>query len=103
MIYRERELRSDDSDHPDQALLRQRAYRVKPTAGANAQAGEDGRPSDPRADIEAFLASSNSMAELQASLKCGTNCGSCLPELRRRIASRSSTPAAARSSAALAA
>jgi assimilatory nitrate reductase catalytic subunit len=54
-------------------------------------------------DIDAFLAGSNSMAELQASLKCGTNCGSCLPELRLRIASRSSTPAAARPSTALAA
>jgi assimilatory nitrate reductase catalytic subunit len=37
-------------------------------------------------DIEAFLASSKSLAGLQASLKCGTNCGSCLPELRRKIA-----------------
>ena len=24
------------------------------------------------------------MAQLQAELKCGTNCGSCLPQLRRR-------------------
>jgi assimilatory nitrate reductase catalytic subunit len=38
------------------------------------------------ADIDAFRAASKSMAELQASLKCGTNCGSCLPELKRRIA-----------------
>ncbi|HYN13100.1 MAG TPA: nitrite reductase small subunit NirD [Burkholderiales bacterium] len=37
-------------------------------------------------DIEAFLAASKSLAELQASLKCGTNCGSCLPELRRMAA-----------------
>ena len=37
-------------------------------------------------EIDAFLARSNSLAELQASLKCGTNCGSCLPEVRRRIA-----------------
>ena len=46
-------------------------------------------------DIDAFLAGSNSMAELQASLRCGTNCGSCLPELRRKIASRSPTTLAA--------
>jgi assimilatory nitrate reductase catalytic subunit len=37
-------------------------------------------------EIDAFLATSKSLAGLQASLKCGTNCGSCLPELRRRIA-----------------
>jgi len=37
-------------------------------------------------EIDAFLATSKSIAELQARLKCGTNCGSCLPELRRRIA-----------------
>jgi assimilatory nitrate reductase catalytic subunit len=35
-------------------------------------------------EIDAFLAESNSIAALQASLKCGTQCGSCLPELRRR-------------------
>jgi assimilatory nitrate reductase catalytic subunit len=48
------------------------------------------------AEIDAFLARSNSprsnsspsisLQALQASLKCGTNCGSCLPEVRRRIA-----------------
>jgi assimilatory nitrate reductase catalytic subunit len=37
-------------------------------------------------DIDVFLAASKSLAELQASLKCGTNCGSCLPELRRMAA-----------------
>jgi assimilatory nitrate reductase catalytic subunit len=37
-------------------------------------------------DIDAFLAVSKSLAGLQASLKCGTNCGSCLPELRRMAA-----------------
>jgi assimilatory nitrate reductase catalytic subunit len=36
-------------------------------------------------EIDAFLAESNSIAALQASLKCGTNCGSCLPELRRKV------------------
>jgi assimilatory nitrate reductase catalytic subunit len=30
-------------------------------------------------EIDAFLAESNSIDALQASLKCGTNCGSCLP------------------------
>jgi assimilatory nitrate reductase catalytic subunit len=34
-------------------------------------------------EIDAFLAKSNSLAVLQAHLKCGTNCGSCLPEIRR--------------------
>jgi assimilatory nitrate reductase catalytic subunit len=32
------------------------------------------------------------LAELQRSLQCGTNCGSCLPELRRLV--RSSLAAA---------
>jgi assimilatory nitrate reductase catalytic subunit len=36
-------------------------------------------------EIDVFLARSNSIAALQASLKCGTNCGSCLPELRRKV------------------
>ncbi|HZE12060.1 MAG TPA: molybdopterin dinucleotide binding domain-containing protein, partial [Burkholderiales bacterium] len=36
-------------------------------------------------EIDAFLAESNSITALQASLKCGTNCGSCLPELRRKV------------------
>jgi assimilatory nitrate reductase catalytic subunit len=38
------------------------------------------------ADVEAFLRTSKSMDALQASLKCGTSCGSCLPEVRRKIA-----------------
>jgi assimilatory nitrate reductase catalytic subunit len=46
-------------------------------------------------EIDAFLAKSNSLRELQANLKCGTNCGSCVPELRRKIAARSFTPLAA--------
>ena len=37
-------------------------------------------------EIDAFLAASKSLAELQNRLKCGTKCGSCLPELRRKIA-----------------
>jgi assimilatory nitrate reductase catalytic subunit len=40
-------------------------------------------------EIDAFLAKSNSLAELQANLKCGTSCGSCVPELRRKISARS--------------
>ena len=38
------------------------------------------------AEIDAFLARSRSLSELQAALKCGTSCGSCLPEVRRRAA-----------------
>ncbi|HWA38021.1 MAG TPA: nitrite reductase small subunit NirD [Burkholderiales bacterium] len=38
------------------------------------------------ADVEAFLRTSRSMDALQAALKCGTSCGSCLPEVRRKIA-----------------
>ena len=38
------------------------------------------------ADIDAFLSRSASLEALQAALKCGTSCGSCLPELRRKIA-----------------
>ena len=37
-------------------------------------------------EIDAFAAASKSLAELQAKLRCGTNCGSCLPELRRKLA-----------------
>jgi assimilatory nitrate reductase catalytic subunit len=37
-------------------------------------------------DILAFLSESKSLPALQASLKCGTNCGSCVPELRRMAA-----------------
>jgi assimilatory nitrate reductase catalytic subunit len=33
------------------------------------------------------------LATLQGSLKCGTNCGSCLPELRRMAAAQASTAA----------
>jgi assimilatory nitrate reductase catalytic subunit len=34
---------------------------------------------------EAEIAAFKSLEELQAALKCGTNCGSCLPELRRQL------------------
>ena len=41
-----------------------------------------------------FLASDEDrLASLQGALKCGTNCGSCVPELKRRV--RSARPAAA--------
>jgi assimilatory nitrate reductase catalytic subunit len=36
-------------------------------------------------EIDAFLVRSASLEALQATLKCGTNCGSCLPELRRKL------------------
>jgi assimilatory nitrate reductase catalytic subunit len=47
------------------------------------------------ADIARVLATANgdALAHLQAELKCGTQCGSCLPELRRALA-RTNTPAA---------
>jgi assimilatory nitrate reductase catalytic subunit len=40
------------------------------------------------AQIDAALAATQDMplTVLQSKLKCGTNCGSCLPELKRRIA-----------------
>ena len=37
-------------------------------------------------EIEDFLASPRSLDELQQRFRCGTNCGSCLPELRRMVA-----------------
>lgn len=44
--------------------------------------------------IEAHLARSTAapaqrLTSLQASLKCGTNCGSCLPQLQRMLATMS--------------
>jgi assimilatory nitrate reductase catalytic subunit len=44
-------------------------------------------------DIKAFLGELKSLEALQSSLKCGTNCGSCLPELRRMAAAQASTAA----------
>jgi assimilatory nitrate reductase catalytic subunit len=38
-------------------------------------------------DIVAAIAAGADLAALQATLKCGTECGSCTPELRRLIAS----------------
>jgi assimilatory nitrate reductase catalytic subunit len=34
-------------------------------------------------EIGRELAAARSLGEIQARLKCGTECGSCLPELRR--------------------
>jgi len=39
-------------------------------------------------EIDAFLATNGSLGALQSTLKCGTNCGSCLPELRRKLAAQ---------------
>ena len=33
------------------------------------------------------MAKKERLASLQATLKCGTNCGSCVPELKRRVRS----------------
>jgi len=38
------------------------------------------------ADIDAAIAAGATLARVQKELKCGTNCGSCLPELRRKVA-----------------
>ena len=43
--------------------------------------------------IKAMLQDGSSLPEVQAKLKCGTSCGSCVPELKRLAAQ---TPAAAR-------
>ena len=48
VIYRERDVRAVEREHPDQALLRQRAYHALPLAEAPA-AAED----NPHADIKA--------------------------------------------------
>jgi assimilatory nitrate reductase catalytic subunit len=37
-------------------------------------------------EIDAFLATRRSLEELQHHFRCGTNCGSCLPELRKKAA-----------------
>jgi assimilatory nitrate reductase catalytic subunit len=39
-------------------------------------------------EIAAKLAQGASMADVQATLKCGTSCGSCLPELKRLCVER---------------
>jgi assimilatory nitrate reductase catalytic subunit len=40
----------------------------------------------PESTIRSAVAAGASLAELQKELKCGSNCGSCVPELRRLIA-----------------
>jgi hypothetical protein len=49
VIYRERDVRANGGEHPDHALLRQRAYRLPHTSGAEAPL----QPSDPHADFKA--------------------------------------------------
>jgi assimilatory nitrate reductase catalytic subunit len=46
-------------------------------------------------DIRAAVARGADLSTLQRSLKCGTNCGSCVPELRRLCAGRGSLSAVA--------
>jgi len=46
-------------------------------------------------EIERDAADGLSLAQVQAARRCGTSCGSCLPEVKRIIASRSREPAAA--------
>jgi hypothetical protein len=48
LIYRERDVRAAEREHPDQALLRQRAYRQAPHHD-----GEMPSAGDPHADIKA--------------------------------------------------
>ena len=43
-------------------------------------------------EIDAFLAAHRSLEALQEKLRCGTNCGSCLPELRMKIAACEPSP-----------
>jgi assimilatory nitrate reductase catalytic subunit len=38
------------------------------------------------ADIDHAIATGASLEQLQLTLKCGTECGSCVPELKRKLA-----------------
>jgi hypothetical protein len=49
VIYRERDVRANGGEHPDHALLRQRAYRLPHTSSTEAPL----QPSDPHADFKA--------------------------------------------------
>jgi hypothetical protein len=49
VIYRERDVRANGGEHPDHALLRQRAYRLPYTGSTEAPL----QPSDPHADFKA--------------------------------------------------
>jgi assimilatory nitrate reductase catalytic subunit len=49
-----------------------------------------------RASIcDAIAGGARNAAEIGAKLKAGTNCGSCIPELKRLIAQTAESPAAA--------
>jgi assimilatory nitrate reductase catalytic subunit len=39
-------------------------------------------------DIVAAIAVGDDLAALQSNLKCGTECGSCVPELKRLLSAR---------------
>lgn len=45
-------------------------------------------------EIHNAVAAGHDLAGLQAALKCGTQCGSCVPELRRLVAEAAPAPAA---------
>ena len=49
VIYRERDVRANGGEHPDHALLRQRAYRLPHSSSTEAPL----QPSDPHADFKA--------------------------------------------------
>ena len=49
VIYRERDVRANRGEHPDHALLRQRAYRLPHASSTEAPL----QPSDPHADFKA--------------------------------------------------
>jgi NAD(P)H-nitrite reductase large subunit len=40
----------------------------------------------PESQVRFAVAAGATLAKLQQELKCGTNCGSCVPELRRLVA-----------------
>ena len=48
VIYRERDVRSAEREHPDHALMRQRAYRPAPPEPANVTLD-----TEPHADVKA--------------------------------------------------
>jgi assimilatory nitrate reductase catalytic subunit len=48
------------------------------------------------AEIRAAIAGGAELAELQSRLRCGTQCGSCVPELRRLLAEGRGADAARR-------
>ena len=54
----------------------------------------------PRIDLRCDCSGANTAAEIGARLKAGTNCGSCIPELKRLIASMPVSPAPQQAAAA---